>query len=271
MEPQCKNFEVHVNQIFHGLGVRLQGGWRIGLLWCVCTRHPDRWTAAPKSPSLADHWYFGCLSRPWRAPWSEPVSVTASLAAAPPRPAGCSCPNSGRWGTTWRRSTSGPWRWTCWRGLGTAPPAAEPSPTPSAPSRARSWCTWRTRPITAWRTRLWGCQALRAASVSVRARTCAGGRGAAAAGYAASAAWPWRSARPRPCPAATASSTGVARWGASSAARLSPSTSASRRQPREAAMAPAGGRASGLRRGSERAPWTSAKRKHCRSPLVRFR
>lgn len=165
-----------------------------------------------------------CVSRLWRGPCRGHASATGCREAAPLRPAGCSCQSSGRWGTTWRRSTTGPWRWISSEELGTARPAGGPSPRPSAPSPVRSWSTSKTPPIIAWKTALWACPAQRAASASRRARTWASGRSGAARGCAESAAWLWRSAKPRWCRAVIVSSTGAARWSASSAGRQWPST-----------------------------------------------
>lgn len=173
-----------------------------------------------------------CASRLWRGPCRGPVSVTACQGAAPLRPAGCSCRSSGRWGTTWRRSTTGPWRSICSEEPGTARPAGGPSPRPSAPSLARSWSTWKTPPTTAWKTAPWACRAQKAASAWRRARAWASGRSGAARGCAGSVGWPWRSAKPRWCPAVIVNSTGAARWSASSAERRWPSTSVWRKEVR---------------------------------------
>lgn len=205
-------------------------------------------TTFPLHPSVHRLWRGQCRGR---------ASVTECQAAAPLRPAGCSCQSSVRSGTTWRRSTTGPWKWISSGEPGTARPVGGPSPTPSTPSRAKSWSTWKTPRTTAWRTARWACRAPRAASASRRARDWASGRSGAARGCAESAGWPWRSARPRWCPAATASSTGAARSSATSAGRRWPSTSAWRGEAArgEGRRAPAAaGRASGWGRGTESTP-----------------
>lgn len=90
-----------------------------------------------------------CFSRLWRGPCRGHVSAMGCQEAAQLRPAGCSCQNSERWGTTWRRNTTGPWRWISSEELVTAQPAGGPLLRPSAPSLARSWSTWKTPQITA--------------------------------------------------------------------------------------------------------------------------
>lgn len=201
------------------------------------------------------------VDRLWRGPCRGHASVTEFRAAAPLRPAGCSCQSSVRSGTTWKRSTTEPWRWISSEGLATAQPVGGPSPTPLTPSHAKSWSIWKTPQTTAWRTAPWACRAPRAASASRRARDLANGRSEAARGCAESVGWPWRSARPRWCPAAIASSTGAARWNATSAGRRWPSTSVWRGEAArgEGRRAPAAaGRASGWGRGTEQRPSSSS-------------
>lgn len=195
-----------------------------------------------------------CVSRLWRGPCRGHVSATVCQEAAPLRPAGCSCQSSGRWGTTWRRSTTRLWRWISSEEPVTARPAGGPLLRPSAPSLARSWSTSKTPQTTAWKTAPWACRAQRAASASRRARAWANGRSGAARGCAESAGWLWRSAKPRWCRAVIVNSTGAARWSVSSAERQWPSTSVWRKEVRgEGRRAPAAaGRTSGWGRSTER-------------------
>lgn len=51
-----------------------------------------------------------CVPRLWREPCRGHASAMACQEAAQLRPAGCSCQSSERWGTTWRRSTTGRWK-----------------------------------------------------------------------------------------------------------------------------------------------------------------
>lgn len=150
---------------------------------------PNAYTSTQLNCSLMMSFCPLCFSRQWRGPCRGHVSATGCQEAAQLRPAGCSCQNSERWGTTWRRNTTGPWRWISSEELVTAQPAGGPLLRPSAPSLARSWSTSKTPQITAWKTAPWACRAQRAVSASRKARAWANGRSGAARGCVGSVGW----------------------------------------------------------------------------------